>query len=267
MRAGDVRYAARSINYTDTARVPRQSTKYVDHDQHLNFSNCSTTVRAGHGRPGCRRPTASSTRCARRRSRTWASPASITHRATAAGISRGHPRPGQNAGPDRRDRRAHRVARGRRCSSRAPRRRPSTPCATSCRTPTYHAEARAITLAQGEIPRGHGTILIACAGTSDLPVAEEAAVTAELMGNTVDRLYDVGVAGHPSPAQRTRPHCARPRHHRRGRHGRRAAERRRRAGQRAGDRRADQRRLRRELRRHRGAARHAQQLRERRRAW
>jgi pyridinium-3,5-biscarboxylic acid mononucleotide synthase len=60
---------------------------------------------------------------------------------------------------------------------------------------TYHAEARAITLAQGEIPRGHGTILIACAGTSDLQVAEEAAVTAELMGNTIDRLYDVGVAG------------------------------------------------------------------------
>src|SRR5258706_10182117 len=43
---------------------------------------------------------------------------------------------------------------------------------------TYHTEARAITLAQGEIPRGHGTILIACAGTSDLHVAEEAAVTA-----------------------------------------------------------------------------------------
>ena len=59
----------------------------------------------------------------------------------------------------------------------------------------YHAEARAITLPQGEIPRGHGTILIACAGTSDLHVAEEAAVTAELMGNTIDRLYDVGVAG------------------------------------------------------------------------
>ena len=42
---------------------------------------------------------------------------------------------------------------------------------------------------------GRGTILIACAGTSDLPVAEEAAVTAELMGNVVDRLNDVGVAG------------------------------------------------------------------------
>jgi NCAIR mutase (PurE)-related protein len=59
----------------------------------------------------------------------------------------------------------------------------------------YHAEARAITLRQGEIPPGHGTVLVACAGTSDLPVAEEAAVTAELMGNTIDRLYDVGVAG------------------------------------------------------------------------
>jgi NCAIR mutase (PurE)-related protein len=38
-------------------------------------------------------------------------------------------------------------------------------------------------------------VLIACAGTADLPVAEEAAVTADIMGNTVDRLYDVGVAG------------------------------------------------------------------------
>lgn len=59
----------------------------------------------------------------------------------------------------------------------------------------YHADARAITLRQGEIPSGHGPVLIACAGTSDLPVAEEAAVTAELMGNRIDRLYDVGVAG------------------------------------------------------------------------
>lgn len=40
-----------------------------------------------------------------------------------------------------------------------------------------------------------GTILVACAGTADLPVAEEAAVTAEVMGNHVERLYDVGVAG------------------------------------------------------------------------
>jgi len=60
---------------------------------------------------------------------------------------------------------------------------------------TYHTDARAITFAQGEVPVGNGTILIVCAGTSDLSVAEEAAVTAELMGNRVDRLYDVGVAG------------------------------------------------------------------------
>ena len=60
---------------------------------------------------------------------------------------------------------------------------------------THHPLARAITLSHGEIPPGRGTILIACAGTSDLPVAEEAAVTAELMGNRIDRLCDVGVAG------------------------------------------------------------------------
>ena len=60
---------------------------------------------------------------------------------------------------------------------------------------TYHETARAITLAQGHIPAGKGTVLIACAGTSDLPIAEEAAVTLELMGNRIDRLYDVGVAG------------------------------------------------------------------------
>ena len=62
----------------------------------------------------------------------------------------------------------------------------------------YHELARCITLdlqKTPEIPRGRGTILIAAAGTADLPVAEEAAITAEVMGNTVDRLYDVGVAG------------------------------------------------------------------------
>ena len=59
----------------------------------------------------------------------------------------------------------------------------------------YHPDARAITLKQGDIAQGAGTVLVACAGTADLPVAEEAAVTADIMGNTVDRLYDVGVAG------------------------------------------------------------------------
>jgi NCAIR mutase (PurE)-related protein len=59
----------------------------------------------------------------------------------------------------------------------------------------FHELARTITLPLGELPLGRGTILVIAAGTADLPVAEEAAVSAELMGNTVDRVYDVGVAG------------------------------------------------------------------------
>ena len=59
----------------------------------------------------------------------------------------------------------------------------------------YHPDARAITYAQGRVEAGQGTIAIMCAGTSDLAVAEEAAVTAAVMGNRIDRLYDVGVAG------------------------------------------------------------------------
>jgi NCAIR mutase (PurE)-related protein len=60
---------------------------------------------------------------------------------------------------------------------------------------TYYADAAVITFQQQDVSAGDGTILIAAAGTSDLPVAEEAARTAELMGNEVSRLYDVGVAG------------------------------------------------------------------------
>lgn len=59
----------------------------------------------------------------------------------------------------------------------------------------YSAEARIIALRQSDIAPGKGTILVISAGTSDVPVAEEAACTAELMGNDVERLYDVGVAG------------------------------------------------------------------------
>jgi len=59
----------------------------------------------------------------------------------------------------------------------------------------FHPEARAITLRQEKIAPGRGVILVAAAGTADLPVAEEAVVTAEIMGNQVERLYDVGVAG------------------------------------------------------------------------
>jgi NCAIR mutase (PurE)-related protein len=74
----------------------------------------------------------------------------------------------------------------------------------------YHPEARAITLSQGNIAPGVGVVMVVSAGTSDMPVAEEAAVTAELMGNRVDRLYDVGVAGlHRLLREHSRLHSAR----------------------------------------------------------
>ncbi|MGZ5096332.1 MAG: hypothetical protein ACXWCH_34920, partial [Burkholderiales bacterium] len=60
---------------------------------------------------------------------------------------------------------------------------------------TYHDMARAITLEQSKAPAGRGNICVVCAGTSDLPVAEEAAVTTRLMGNTTELIADVGVAG------------------------------------------------------------------------
>lgn len=61
---------------------------------------------------------------------------------------------------------------------------------------TYHARARAATWTAKPIKiTGKGTILVVCAGTSDIPVAEEAVVTATMMGNSVERLFDVGVAG------------------------------------------------------------------------
>jgi NCAIR mutase (PurE)-related protein len=60
---------------------------------------------------------------------------------------------------------------------------------------TYRPLARAITLQRDRKRYGKGVIAVVSAGTSDIPVAEEAVVTAELMGNRVQHLYDVGVAG------------------------------------------------------------------------
>jgi pyridinium-3,5-biscarboxylic acid mononucleotide synthase len=59
----------------------------------------------------------------------------------------------------------------------------------------YRPLARAIVLQRDGKKRGKGLIMVVSAGTSDIPVAEEAVVTAELMGNNVQHLYDVGVAG------------------------------------------------------------------------
>ena len=60
----------------------------------------------------------------------------------------------------------------------------------------HHAMARALVLRQKpDEDRGRGTVLVVTAGTGDIPVAEEAVLTATLMGNRVEQLYDVGVAG------------------------------------------------------------------------
>jgi NCAIR mutase (PurE)-related protein len=59
----------------------------------------------------------------------------------------------------------------------------------------YRELARAIVLQRDQNNYGKGTIAVVSAGTSDIPVAEEAVVTAEIMGNQVEHLYDVGVAG------------------------------------------------------------------------
>ena len=59
----------------------------------------------------------------------------------------------------------------------------------------YHKDASIATVGEFKKPDGLGKIVVATAGTSDIPVAEEAAVTAEFLGNEVTRIYDVGVAG------------------------------------------------------------------------
>ena len=59
----------------------------------------------------------------------------------------------------------------------------------------YHDAARMIVVGDPAPQRGRGTVLVVSAGTADIPVADEAFVTAQTMGSSVDRLYDVGVAG------------------------------------------------------------------------
>lgn len=59
----------------------------------------------------------------------------------------------------------------------------------------YHEQARCVTIEKRSLPKRPGVIAVLCAGTSDLPVAEEAAITADIMGNHVRRIYDVGISG------------------------------------------------------------------------
>jgi len=58
----------------------------------------------------------------------------------------------------------------------------------------HHKIARCVTVERSATPKPEG-VMVLCAGTADLPVAEEAAITAEIIGNDVRRVYDVGVAG------------------------------------------------------------------------
>lgn len=60
---------------------------------------------------------------------------------------------------------------------------------------TFHPQSGVITIERNHELVGKGTILVVSAGTSDIPVAEEALLTARIMGNRAERLYDVGVAG------------------------------------------------------------------------
>jgi NCAIR mutase (PurE)-related protein len=62
-------------------------------------------------------------------------------------------------------------------------------------TVSYHRDARAIVVGKKPKIKYKGRIVVVSAGTADMPVAEEAALTAEIMGSRVDRLYDAGVAG------------------------------------------------------------------------
>ncbi|MCS6902934.1 MAG: nickel pincer cofactor biosynthesis protein LarB [Candidatus Bipolaricaulota bacterium] len=72
----------------------------------------------------------------------------------------------------------------------------------------YHEQARLLTLGAPKEPKG-GMVLVVTAGTSDIAVAEEAAVTAQYLGNKTERLYDVGVAGvHRLLAHRERLNAA-----------------------------------------------------------
>lgn len=59
----------------------------------------------------------------------------------------------------------------------------------------FFSDAKMIVIMEDTVPRSKGSIAVVTAGTADIPVAEEAAITAQCLGNKVERIYDVGVAG------------------------------------------------------------------------
>jgi NCAIR mutase (PurE)-related protein len=84
------------------------------------------------------------------------------------------------------------------------------PIKRAFRRARYYPQSRVLTLLNHPVKMtGRGTILVICAGTSDIPVAEEAILTAQMLGNQVEHMYDVGVAGiHRLMSQRVRLRAA-----------------------------------------------------------
>ena len=127
--------------------------------------------------------------------------------------------------------------------------------------PEYRPLARAITLQRDRKLYGKGVIAVVSAGTSDIPVAEEAVITAELMGNRVQHIYDVGVAGIHRLLATSRRTLEGTRDHRLRRNGRRVAQRSRWPRRSPGNSRPNQHRLRRGIRGPRRVARNDELLR------
>jgi len=126
----------------------------------------------------------------------------------------------------------------------------------------YHARGRCITIEKTPVPKNEGIIGVLCAGTSDLPVAEEAVITLEIFGNRVEKIFDVGVAGiHRLISERDRLEACNVLVVVAGMEG--APKRSGGSGQQAGHRRPHQYRLRCKFRRARSASWHAEQLRQR----
>ncbi len=87
------------------------------------------------------------------------------------------------------------VARGQNLLATRCERRTAEALLTSFPEAVHHPQARIVAFSQAPTPAMQGSVAVLCAGTADIPVAEEAAVCAEVMGSSVERIYDVGVAG------------------------------------------------------------------------
>ena len=149
------------------------------------------------------------------------------HRAVRQGAGEVIYGAGKTAGADRRHLRRHAAPMRARTTSSSrgwTRRKPQAVCRPRSARITIRSRKSASWPRRRQIERV-GTIAVATGGTSDMPVAEEAALTAEALGSHVVRLYDVGVAGlHRLLAQLDELH-ERPRGHRHRRHGGRAGQR------------------------------------------